>query len=195
MLDYAVNDCQIDGSQFLHMFVVSGFAKQFARGNPKVIAGMSGIELAALVIESATGEKITIEPSGTSNRTPEYWSGWALAHYQWYTGMSFPDILRFLPYVDIMQMYNTLHEADITKFYANADQIRARDFPQTNLKRMRDIAGLSQAELAKEAGVTLRSIQMYEQRHKNINRAQAMTLAKIARALGCEIEDLLEVIR
>ena len=36
------------------------------------------------------------------------------------------------------------------------------------------------------------SIQMYEQRNKDVNKAQAITLAKIARVLGCDIEDLLE---
>jgi DNA-binding Xre family transcriptional regulator len=33
---------------------------------------------------------------------------------------------------------------------------------------------------------------MYEQKNKDINKAQAMTLAKIARVLGCDVEDLLE---
>ena len=41
-------------------------------------------------------------------------------------------------------------------------------------------------------GVGLRSIQMYEQRNKDINRAEAVSLLKLARALGCEMEDLLE---
>ena len=52
--------------------------------------------------------------------------------------------------------------------------------------------GLSQAQLAEEAQISLRSIQMYEQRNKDINKAQALSLAKISRVLGCEMEDLLE---
>ena len=73
-----------------------------------------------------------------------------------------------------------------------AENIRSREFPQTNLKRIREAAGLSQSYLAVEAGVSLRSVQMYEQRNKDINKAQALTLAKIARVLGCDVEDLLE---
>jgi len=192
MLDYAVNDCEIAGGFFLHMFVASGLAEQFARGNPKFIAGMSGIELAIAAIESATGSRLAAQPAARYYRTAEYWVGWALAQYQWYTSMSFPAILRFLPFDDIIRMYPTLHEADISKFYATADEIRARVFPQTNLKRMRENIGLTQLQLAQEAAVSLRSIQMYEQRNKDINKAQAMTLAKIACALGCDIEDLLE---
>jgi len=33
---------------------------------------------------------------------------------------------------------------------------------------------------------------MYEQRNKDINKAQAITVLKLARTLGCEVEDLIE---
>ena len=192
MLDYAVNDCEMDGGLFLHMFITSGLAAQFEHGNPKVIAGMSGAELAVRAIETGTGVKPSADPRERDYRTREYWAGWALAHYQWSTAMSFSAILRFLPFDDVLRMYPTLHEADITKFYMAADEIRFRELPQTNLKRIREASGMSQSQLSNEAGVSLRSVQMYEQRNKDVNKAQAITLAKIARALGCEVEDLLE---
>ena len=192
MLDYAVNDCNLDGGLVLHMFITSGLAEQFERGNPKIVAGMSGVELAVRAIEAATGEKPTAKPLERDYRTKEYWTGWVLAHYQWYTTMSFSSILRFLPFDDIVRMYPTLHEADITKFYAVSDEIRTREFPQTNLKRIRELAGLSQSQLAEQSDVSLRSIQMYEQRNKDVNKAQAITLSKVARVLGCDVEDLLE---
>ena len=72
------------------------------------------------------------------------------------------------------------------------DTVTAEANPQTNLKRLREASGLSQAQLAKEAEVNLRSIQMYEQRKKDVNKAQAITIARIARTLGCSLEDLLE---
>ena len=43
-----------------------------------------------------------------------------------------------------------------------------------------------------EIGVSLRSIQMYEQKVNDIDKAQARTLYKLSRVLGCSIEDLLE---
>ena len=128
----------------------------------------------------------------TEHRTSEYWGGWALAQYQWYCARSFASILRFMPYSDILSMYYTLHETDITKFYETADEIYVLARPQSNLKRIRETAGLSQSKLAAESGVTLRSIQMFEQRNKDINKAQALTVVKIAKALGCEAEDLME---
>ena len=192
MMDYAVCDCGLDGDIYLHMFTVSGLAWQFEHGKPKIIAGMSGIELAIKAIRTVIEDFPIAKPAELDYRTAEYWAGWALAHYQWLTARSFSSILRFMPFSDILDMYPTLHEADITKFYAVADEIHSRKCPQTNLKQLREITGLSQSQLAKEAGVSLRSIQMYEQRKKDINKAQAMTLAKTARILGCEIEDLLE---
>ena len=89
-------------------------------------------------------------------------------------------------------MYYTLHEADISKFADIADE-RIRDhFKETNLKRIRSSYGCTQAELAERSGVSLRSIQMYEQRNKDINKASAESLYRISKVLGCTVEDLLE---
>ena len=65
-------------------------------------------------------------------------------------------------------------------------------FPDTNLKRIRNAYGCSQAELAKKSDVSLRSIQMYEQRNKDINKASIETVYRLAKALGCAVEDLIE---
>ena len=89
-------------------------------------------------------------------------------------------------------MYHTLHEADISKFVDIAEEKMHCHFNETNLKHIRTIAGYSQAELAKRSGASLRSIQMYEQRNKDINKASAETLYQISKVLGCTMEDLLE---
>ena len=72
------------------------------------------------------------------------------------------------------------------------DRRVASDERPTNLRRQREIAGLSQSELARASQVGLRSIQMYEQRVNDIDKAQAHTVYKLALALGCAMEDLLE---
>lgn len=193
MLDYAVNDCKLDGDDFLQMFIASGFAAQFERGNPKIIAGLSGVDLANKIIETVIGAPPATEPQEPLDyRTEAFWAGWILARYQWYTARRFSAILRILPFALIIQMYHPLHEAPESKFFEVAEQIYAEKSPETNLKRFRQNAGFSQSALADEAGVSLRSIQMYEQRNKDINKAQVITIAKLARALGCDVEDLLE---
>ena len=89
-------------------------------------------------------------------------------------------------------MYHTLHEADISKFVDVVDSRIREYFKDTNLKRIRMEYGCTQAELAKRAGVNLRSIQMYEQRNKDINKASIDTVHRLAKNLGCTVEDLIE---
>ena len=65
-------------------------------------------------------------------------------------------------------------------------------FHETKLKCIRTAKGYSQKQLADLSGVSLRSIQMYEQRRKDINKAQSDSLYHLAKVLGCTMEDLLE---
>ena len=125
------------------------------------------------------------------NKNKYYWAGWILAQYQYRTGRSFYKINCNLPIESVLSLYNTLHEADITKFFDVADEYFSKQEP-TNFQRIRKAIGLTQAELANKTGVELRSIQMYEQRKNDINKAQADTLLKLSKFLGCNIEDLLE---
>ena len=62
----------------------------------------------------------------------------------------------------------------------------------SNLKRIREENGLSQGKLATAAGIGLKSLQFYEQGLRDINKAQALTIYRLARALGCQMEDLIE---
>jgi transcriptional regulator with XRE-family HTH domain len=63
----------------------------------------------------------------------------------------------------------------------------------SKLKTIREASGLSQAKLAEISGVSPRMIQHYEQGVKDINKSQGITLYKIAQALNCKIEELLEL--
>jgi DNA-binding XRE family transcriptional regulator len=194
MFEYAVNDLGYNGDEFMHMFIISGIGKQFANGNVKYIAGKSGFELADEIIWLIKHTRVGVIPSYREHRSAEYWAGWILAQYQWQYGATFGLVQRLLPFSEVCKMYPMLHEADSTKFFETANAVIRRNSPGTNLRYARENAGLSQAKLAHKASVNLRSIQMYEQRNKDINKAGAMTLAKIARALTCNIEDLLETI-
>lgn len=60
-----------------------------------------------------------------------------------------------------------------------------------NLKRIRESKGLSQSKLSEKSGVNVQMVQKYEQGVKDINKAQAETVYKLAQALECTVEDLL----
>ena len=190
--DYAINDCKLHSDWIAALFVNTGYAEQFERGNPAYVAGMSGVELARAVVEKAYGRKELPVPTNAEERSPEYWAGWALAEYQWYCGRRFRDIFERIPFSKIIGMYSVYHEMDITNFIDTMEEFYGTVKAEPKLKRIRENRGLSQAELAKQSGVNLRNIQMYEQRVNNIDKAQANIIYKLSRVLGCNVEDLLE---
>ena len=196
MLEYAAA-CQYNPIAIWEKFVRSNVAIEIERGNPKYLAGYSGRDYLEIVIntpsvfEYSSNKKLVL-PKEYKQRDDLYWAGYALAHLQYETSLSFYNINKYFPLTLVIEMYPTLHEADIRKFLDIAISKIKREDTITNLKLIRKARGLSQAELAKMAKVDLRSIQMYEQRNNDINKAQAQTLYNISKILGCRMEDLLE---
>lgn len=190
--DYAVNVCGMKPDDFADIFVISGESDKFGYGNPSVVAGKSGIELLRSIVEKVDPERVLPEPVFSQNRSPEYWAGWAAAQYQWHSAKSFKAVFGKVPLSEIVKMYRVYHEMDITAFIKAMDKKIAERSVSTNLKNIRENRRFSQSELAAASGVQLHSIQLYEQRVNDIDKAQAQTLYKLSVALGCKMEDLLE---
>lgn len=190
--DYAVNVCGISGEDFIKMFLTSSISRRMENGEPACIAGKSGIEIVCEVVSETKGKEIQTEPQVQFGRSAEYWIGWAAAYYQWYSDRKYSDLFRVVSFEELQKMYYTLHEANISKFADIIDSRIKEYYPETNLKRIRTAYGFTQAELAERSGVSLRSIQMYEQRNKNINKANADKIYCLAKILGCTMEDLIE---
>jgi len=193
MMDFAVNTLEYDGDIFFSMFIVSGMAHQFGTGNPSYVAGRTGCELAREVIRESGLKDPAVPDEMYVDKSPEYWSGWALAYYQWYTGRTFARIHKAVSTATVLNMYPALHEADIMKFVAVMDEKLQDYYTETNLKRLRTGMGMSQRELAQLSGVALRQIQLLEEKRRDINKAQALTLFKLGKVLHCDCEDLLEI--
>ena len=190
--DYALLICKMDVDLFSKLFVQSGYAEKFERGNPAILVGMSGIELAQRVILYAFPNWEFPTKVFYEGRSEFYWSGWALAEYQWSTRKRFKDIFARISLGEIIGMYPLYHEMDIHRFIEGMNQRYDAIALESKLKTIRENRGVSQTELSKLSGVNLRSIQMYEQKVNDIDKAQAGTLYKLSRVLGCTIEDLLE---
>ncbi len=193
MFDYAANVYELDLDEYFQMFLVSDVSYQFQTGNPSYVAGKTGCELVKEVL-SQSGKQIQERPDEMYlDKSPEYWSGWAYAFYQWYTGRTFQRIYKAVPIGDVLEMYPIFHEMDIMQFVDTLNERMERFYVDTNLKRIRMTAGLSQRELAELSGVSFRQIQLFEQRQRNINHTQAINVLRLSRVLGCRIEDLLEI--
>lgn len=195
MLDYLVNDLHHSLETAWQWFLTSNLSSRFEQGDCSVLVGLSGVELARIVLEQA-GETAPIQqPSYTYDRSPEYWTGWAIAYYQWDTGLRFSEIEQAVPITEVRLMYTPYHEMDVRQFTDKMNELYCAARPETNLKALRTLAGLSQSELAVQSEVPVRTIQQYEQRKKDINRAQAVTLIRLARSLNCKVEDLMEKVQ
>lgn len=194
MLDFAVYDLNYDIEDFFNKFLSSGVAARFEKGDFQIIAGKSGVEVAYDVAEISGENKRDINPKYTANRSEEYWTGWALAYYQWETGLAFSEIVKYIPIKDIVSLYNPYHEMDIRHFVDKMNELYKSAKPDTNLKIIRSKLNLTQKELSDISGVPVRTIQQYEQRQKNINKAQTEYLVMLSKALSCKIEDLLEYV-
>ena len=194
MVEFAVCDLKFDPDEFLGWFISSGIASKFEKGNPKYITGMSGFELAEAVLDEVNVSYEKREPSYIEFKGREYWAGWILAYYQWASGKRFEEIVKDgLALSTVFSMY-ILHEADESKFVDAANEIIARNKAKrkSKLSEIRKARGFTQQQLSEASGVTLRMIQLYEQKQNDISKAQVMVVVNLAKVLGCEIEDLIE---
>ena len=190
--DYGVNVCEVEMDFLAELFIGLGYADKFERGDPGVVAGMSGVEMARRVISVAFPNKKFEEYTSARSRSDVYWAGWALADYQWVTCKRFKDIFDKIPFSEIVLMYKVYHEMSAENFIEDLNKRLDMIETEPRLKTIRENRGVSQSELAKLSGVNLRSIQMYEQKINDIDKAQAGTLYKLSRVLGCTVEELLE---
>jgi len=184
LFNYVLDAESLDELFFL--FIKKGYASEFGKGNVYFL-NMPPHVLYSMI----TDQKAPQAPMVELGRSPQYWCGFVLAYYQWYTGLSFKKIQDKLPPSKIIVLYHPLHEASLEKFVEVANSIVLQK--ETYLERYRKYAKLSQKELASRCGVPLKMIQLYEQRKVNINDAPAHHLLRFSRVLCCTIEDLIEV--
>ena len=192
MLDSAVNLFGQEAGSFWHIFISTGYAGRFGKGESRLLAGMTGYELARVVLDAAAVEYKAAPPAEVTDLSPEYWAGWALAHYQWRTALSFVEIDSFAPIGEIISSYSPYHEMDILRFCEHLDARYSAAHPESRLKTMRERRGMTQEELSAAANVPLRMVQHYEQRVKNLGKAAFDTVFRLAQALHVPAPDLLE---
>lgn len=116
MAHFCINEYGLSPEKFSTLFAHSHVAEQISMGNPRFLSGLSGKELADMLIASSA----EIIPNSTSSDTyqisPEYWAGWVMAYYQWYTAKSFNQMYADgQTYEKVLMMYYPMHEADLAK--------------------------------------------------------------------------------
>ncbi len=59
------------------------------------------------------------------------------------------------------------------------------------LKKQREYRGMTQAQLAKKTGISVRVIQNLEQGFRDINKASVETVLRLSEALGVDVYEIL----
>lgn len=187
MADYMVHCLGYGFTESMNIFADSIYGIKFSNGDYTVISGMSGAELALRISGS------TPVPNHYSyDKSPEYWAGWALAHYQWYSALSFKEIIGSVPPDTVISMYDKYHEMDIMAFIERMDSLTAQSRADSRLKYYRERLGITQKELSSRSEIPIRTIQQYEQRQKNISKASAEYIISLSQILNCNPIDLIE---
>lgn len=184
----------------LKMFIVSGYASRFENGDPFIVSGMSGAELLSVIMEECgmpSGADINTDllsdPELSAGYETSYECGRLLALYQWYSRMSFADIISAMSFARLVSIYEDIRELSLDNACAVIDKrIRERASASTRLQACRKRLGLSQKELAAYSGVNLRTLQQYETGDKDINRAAADKVCALSRVLYSGISCVLE---
>lgn len=189
MFHVAVYDLGNSLERFYDRFLFSRISSYFEAGDSSILGGLSGVELALEILDDDTRDDYL----PVFDRSSEYWCGWALAYFQWYSDIRFIQINKYIPIKEIHEMYNPYHEMDISQFCDHMIALYNSRKQYSNLKMKRLESRLSQSELSRLSEVPVRTIQQYEQRQKKINNAGAETIMKLARVLNCSASDLLEL--
>ena len=185
---------EIDPDEFFKMMIISGYAEKFEKGDPMVVSGMSGTELHGRVMEACGIHRDNWpDPLVRYDAGEAYWCGYVLAYYQWKTGLSFARIFGFLNYEKLSRLYKTGHTVSEDKVVLLIEGMRNdEDMALTRIQEYRKRIGMSQRALSEAAGVNLRTLQQYEIRDKDINKAAAEKVVALSRVLGCRPEDIME---
>lgn len=197
MFDFSVYGLGYELKDFYPVFLESKYCMKVEKADSSTVMGKSGVELCYDITgQEYIGEKRMDEFTNhaISGRSREYWTGWAVAYYQWKTSLSFKEIDALRGIDDIALMYDVYHEMDISQFFDQMNEVYRMKNPDTRLKMMRLNARLSQRELSEITQIPVKTIQQYEQRRKNINNASVDYLISLSKALNCDIELLIEKI-
>lgn len=112
-LDWVANTCGEDITKFCELFSQSRISTMFEKGYPRYVAGCNGAELVNFVMEDLKLPEYDCSHEFYADKSPEYWTGWTLAYFQWQQNVSFKTILQKIPVSKILNLYPMGHEQDI----------------------------------------------------------------------------------
>ena len=191
--EYAAKTCGLGLNQFMELFVTGEYAERFGKGEPAIISGMSGTELAREILKASGYDMDFPEAVRDFDDPPdEFWFGWFFAYLQWYLDRSFKYLLKRISIESFTELAVTLNTGTKEWQIAAFEGIKEELAGKPPIHAYRKECRMSQRVLSERTGVNLRTLQQYETGAKDMKKAAGVTLKALADRLGCSIEDLLE---
>lgn len=163
-------------------FVASKVSKMISNGEPAYLVGRSGRELHCELFFDISDRDIKVScDSG-------YWLGHTLAYLQWYWNIPFDELECIVPMKEVLAMYPTMHEADISKIN---EFVGRRIHSEPFMKARRKKLGYTQNDLSRMTGIPLPTIRAYEQGSLSLDNAESERVYALSKALGCSMEELI----
>ena len=105
--------------EYVEKFLAFEYIHLIEEGNPHYLSGMSGIELAAEIVNIVPEKRhYDYIPYGR-----DYWIGWIVAYYQWSRNVTYKTIFSKFSLERFIIAYPTFHEKEEEKMYEYMDEI------------------------------------------------------------------------
>lgn len=187
MFEYAKCYYKLDCGKFFTLLNSSYISDKIYKLDMIYVYGKSSIELVSEIC-GTQGIKISKSKGKTLINPSYYWLGIIVASYCFGKSISFKEFEERININDLLKLYGVMHEAPQMRMIDEIDSILSRQ--ESSLARIRRTKNISQKELSIMSNVSLRSIQMYEQRQKSISKASFETIRNLAKSLSVDIDEL-----
>ena len=190
MFEFAKCYLRIECDEFFNLLNYTHLSDRIYNLDIIYIYGKSSIEIVNEICSANDIIIKRIDKNKFLKSDKHYWLGLVIASYCYGKRISFKEISKRIKPSQILKIYNTMHEAPHIKVIEEIDKIL--DSQESVLKSIRQLKNISQNELSILSGVSLRSIQMYEQKKKNISKASFEIVKRLANSLSVNPEELYE---
>ncbi len=185
VFDVAVNFYHYDIDEFANLFKNSAVARGIEEKFPLYLVGQSSLELLGTILKRNDIPRMFFPPE----KSREFWVGFVYAYANWYLIKPFSELIDLVPASKLREYYNPYHETSDTKIMELF--LRPSDYHSV-IKTLRERIDLSQTDLAKISGISVRTIRFYEKDKASLLRANGETIYKLSDALGVSMEYLIK---
>lgn len=188
MFEYSKCYLHVESDEFFDMLNNTNSSDKLYNLDIIYIYGKSSIEIINDIYLANEMKIKTFNNKKLLKSDKYYWLGLVIASYCYGKKISFKEFGQRIKPSQILRMYNIMHEAPHMKVIEEIDKILNKQ--ESVLKSIRQAKNISQNELSILSGVSLRSIQMYEQKKKNISKASFEIVKRLANSLLIKPEEL-----